>query len=164
MIRSTLVLLAAVSVLVGCSGIPLADRDIRKKQITLETKVPGKTAYLRSLAWLNKNLLPLEGSVMEQLAPEGRVVLRTKSKCQLLSPEREAENRFITYKLTLQAADNSAAVLFEDIRMVDETGQALRTEIEQISDEAQMKKIEPCLTAITVPLSKGIRMMKINWE
>ena len=148
----------------GCSGIPLAKRAVRTKEFRLDTGVAGRTAYHRVIAWLDKNLLPLDGTAMEQLAPEGKIVLKTKSKCQLLSREREAENRFITYKLTLNAMDNQVDVLFEDIRMVDEKGGQLRIADEQISNEEQMRKIDPCLTEVTKPLSKGIRQLKINWE
>lgn len=148
----------------SCSGIPLAKRAVRTKTFKLDTKVAARTAYHRAIAWLDKNQLPLDGTSMEQLAPEGRIVLKTKSKCQLLSREREAENRFITYKLTLDALEAHVDVTFEDIRMVDDKGEMLRTADEQISNEEQMAKIDPCLTAVTKPLYKGIRQLKINWE
>jgi|GEM_PF-5522877 len=150
--------------ILSCSGLPLAERDQRQKRFVLQTKVKASTAYQRAIGWMDKNLLPLEGTSMEQLAPEGKIVLKTKSKCQVLSPEREAENRFVTYKLVLESSENKVDVLFEDLKMTDEKGVVLKDPAEQLADSEQVKKIEPCLAAVTNPLAKGIRQLKINWE
>jgi hypothetical protein len=90
--------------ILSCSGLPLAEREQRQKRYVLQTE--GKGQYgLPAGDWLDgqKSCRPLEGTAMEQLAPRVRSSLKTKSKCQVLSPEREAENRFVTYKLVLES-------------------------------------------------------------
>lgn len=149
---------------VACSGIPLAPRKVRQKHYHLETQVPGNTAYLRALAWLDKHLLPVEGTAMEQMAPEGKLKLRTKVACQLLSPESQAENRFLSFQLTLETRYKAVDAYLEDIKMLDEQGNPLDTAMEQLSSPDQVKKVEPCLNKQIDALRKGIQESKINWE
>ncbi len=150
-------------VLAGCASSLLAPRNLREADFVEKTKVKAGTAYTQALRWFDKNLRSVPGAVRVQDLESGRIQTHGAYQCNSFRRENEIKEYYLAFQLDFEAGPHFFNLHFTNLRMENDQGELVHKADAQLSDAANVARIEPCLKKMVAALAKAVESTTLTW-
>lgn len=149
-----LISLSLIMFVTGCATTLLPQNE-RVYKTVVETKINKNEAYDKTLSYLAKNLGDSHASIKVKNRDSAQIVTHTNTTCNVLRQAGDINNYFAAYTLDFRAKDKKAQFLFEDVKIVGTSGLDVGWAYNQITSEANLKSVKPCLNRVVQQITKS---------
>lgn len=134
--------------LLSCSATTLAPNNIRTVKYQEKTSATKDQAYTSSLAYIAKNFGDSNHAIKAKDKDAGIIVLKGNINCNTLRQAGDPNDYSLKFNLSIKAKDSSYLLVFDDLQMLNDQGQMVRWDYNQIVDADKVSKVKPCLDPV----------------